>query len=116
VGSLLTGRTTVQALSPAWRVLLVVALGVAVVFDAAMLSAGDLASLGFPSLREGAQDLRNLKDADLAPLKLARKAEHQLWFSFGFAAPTVLASICAIAILLFVGTTNPVPTYKLTYT
>jgi hypothetical protein len=116
VGSLLTGRSTVQALTPSWQWLLAIALGLAILFDAAMLCAGDLASFGFPSLRSEAQANRDLLNADLAPLKSARKAEHQLWYSFVFAGLTVLASIAVIAILLFVATPNPAATYKITYT
>jgi hypothetical protein len=113
VGSLLSGRTNFQALSSGWQLGLAIALGVAVLCDALMLYSGDLASLGLPTLKSEARDVKDLKNADLAPLKEARKAEHQLWFAIGFAVPTVIASVCALAILLFV---EPVPTYKVTYT
>jgi hypothetical protein len=113
VGSLLSGRTNFQALSGGWQLCLAIALGVAVLSDALMLYSGDLASLGLPTLNSEARDVKDLKNADLAPLKEARKAEHQLWCAIGFAVPTVIASVCALAILLFV---EPVPTYKVSYT
>lgn len=116
IGSLLTGRSTFQTLIPVWQLLLVVALGVAVLSDGLMLWAADLASLGFPSLRSSTEDLKDLEEADLAPLEMARKAEHRLWTSFAFAVPTIAASIFALAILLFVGSANPAPTYKVSYT
>jgi len=114
VGTLLTGRSAFQSLATGWQVGLIAALAVAVLGNAAVLWKSDLASFGFPTLKYAVQSVKNLPNADLAPLTLAKKAEDQMWSSFGFAIPTILASMAAIAILLFVGPAPPTASYKVT--
>jgi hypothetical protein len=101
VGSLLAGHTTFQMLSAPWQVGFAVALAVAIIGNGAVLWTSDLASFGFPTLRHAVASHKELYNSDLAPLKLAKKAQTQMWWSFGFAIPTIAASIAAVSIFLF---------------
>ena len=113
VTALLSNRATIQTLSPGWETLFAIAAAAAVVANIVMLLQSDLASFGFPNIRQALppSDLRN---ADLDPLTQARVTLRKLRISTWATGAAVLAAIVAVAVVLFVHPALPKATYKIT--
>jgi uncharacterized membrane protein YeaQ/YmgE (transglycosylase-associated protein family) len=101
LASLLSGHTVFETLSAVWQAGFVAAFVVAIIGNAAVLVISDLASFGFPTLGYVVKNGKKLDEADLAPLKSARKAQTKMWWSLALAVPTIAASIAGASILLF---------------
>jgi hypothetical protein len=113
VTALLSNRATIQTLSVGWQVLFAIAAAVAVGANIVMLLQSDLASFGFPNIRQ-ALPPSDLHNADLDPLTQTRVTVRKLRVSAWATATAVLAAITAVTIILFVHPAPPQPTYKIT--
>jgi hypothetical protein len=114
VASILTGRDTFRTLAAPWKAGLIVALAVAIIGNGLVLWSSDLASLGWPTVKNVEGTPKRLADADLEPLRRAQTAQAEMVRSGLLVIPTLLGAIVAISILLLVGPTPPTPTYKVT--
>jgi hypothetical protein len=113
IGSLLTGRATIPSLETLWKILLMVALAAAVGCNALVLWISDTASLGVPRYKQ-APKLKDLKNADIAPLVEAQKTINKTRVAMGWTAATVVLALAAITMVLFAPTASPKAKYEVT--
>jgi hypothetical protein len=113
VTALLSNRATIQTLSPGWETLFAIAAAAAVVANIVTLLQSDLASLGFPHIRQALLP-SDLQNADLDPLTQARVTLRKLRTSTWATGAAVLAATIAVSIVLFVHPALPKPSYKIT--
>ena len=100
IGTLLGSRTAIQSFSPLGETLFGVFAFVAVLADAAMLYQSDLATFGWPKIREALKP-SDQWNADLDPLTQASASVRKLRRSVWAAAISGVAALAAIGILLF---------------